>query len=75
MMAGFFLMGIVFPILLLVFFIWQVRDKKDPNRSPFLAFIYFVVMGGGLGYGAYYCSLQLPTLFSIFLEGFSRFLF
>ena len=44
----FLLIGIVAPIVFLVLFISQVRDKEDPNRSPVFAFILFVVMGGGL---------------------------
>lgn len=71
----FLLIGIVAPIVFLVLFISQVRDKEDPNRSPVFAFIYLVVMGGGLGFGAYHCFFQIPIMYSRFLDGFSTFLF
>ena len=73
--AGFFLIGIAAPIVFLVLFISQVRDKEDPNRIPVLSFFLLLFMGGGLGYGAYHSFLHIPGMFSRFLEGFSRFVF
>ena len=71
--AGFFLLGIAAPIVLLILFISQLRDKEDPNRLPAFYFFLLVLMGGGMGFGAYHSFLHLPEMFSRFLEGFSRF--
>jgi hypothetical protein len=73
--AGFFLIGIAAPIVLLVLFISQLRDKEDPSRMPAFAFFLLVLMGGGMSFGAYHSFLHIPEMFSRFLEGFSRFVF
>ena len=64
-----FLVGIFVPIMLFVLFIISI--KSEPSLGPMFTFALLVLMGGGLGFGAYHSFFFILEMFPKFIDGFT----